>query len=190
MICSPPKLLWHIPDFPDDQPAHRGSPCILKHGSIQLVQLLASKLCRYSIQLNSFLSQLLVNCTLNFATHSDCLHAYFTTRSSKCTLVNYQLATTDANLGVPIYWTGPLHWTNGLIFELILGVLRNLLMIHIVELSVFLVSAASMTAANYHNAYMELCNCASFKVAGLRKAFIRQMWCICSLIIHEHTTFT
>ena len=34
----------------------------------------------------------------------------------------------------------------------------------------FLVSAASTTATNYSNAYMEHCNCANFKVAGLRKA--------------------
>ena len=29
MTCSPQTLLWHIPDFPDDQPAHSESP--LRH---------------------------------------------------------------------------------------------------------------------------------------------------------------
>ena len=66
--------------------------------------------------------------------------------------------------------TGLVDWTTGLIFELILGILRNSLMIHIVELSVFLVSAASTTATNYNNAYMELCNC-KFQGGWLEKSF-------------------
>ena len=44
------------------------------------------------------------------------------------------------------WWTGPVDWNGGLTFELILGVLRNLLIIHIMELSIFLVSAASTAA--------------------------------------------
>ena len=39
------------------------------------------------------------------------------------------------------------------------------------ELSIFLVSAASATATNYNNAYMEHCNRANFKVAGSKKHF-------------------
>ena len=56
-------------------------------------------------------------------------------------------------------WTTGLYWT-------------DLLMIRIIVLSVFLVSASSTTATNYNNAYMEHWNCANFKVAaaGLRKA--------------------
>ena len=28
VICLPRTLLWHVPDFPDDQSARSGSPCI------------------------------------------------------------------------------------------------------------------------------------------------------------------
>ena len=47
----------------------------------------------------------------------------------------------------------------------------DLIMTHIIELSVFLVSAASTMATNYNNAYMEQCNCANYKVVGLRNVF-------------------
>ena len=50
------------------------------------------------------------------------------------------------------WWTGPVDWTGGLTFEPILGVLRNSLIIHIMELHIFLVSAACTTATDYNNA--------------------------------------
>ena len=53
------------------------------------------------------------------------------------------------------------------------------LMIRIIELSVFLISAASTAATNYNNTYMEHCNCANFKVAGLRKA--KWLYIVCHL---------
>ena len=44
VICWPRTLLWHIPDFPDDQSARSGSLCILTLGSVQQLQLLTAKL--------------------------------------------------------------------------------------------------------------------------------------------------
>ena len=41
MICSPRTLLWHVPNFPDDQSARSGSPCILILESTQQIQLLS-----------------------------------------------------------------------------------------------------------------------------------------------------
>ena len=38
VICSPRTLLWHVPDFPDDQSTCSGSPCILILESIQQLQ--------------------------------------------------------------------------------------------------------------------------------------------------------
>ena len=58
------------------------------------------------------------------------------------------------------WWTGPVDWTGGLTFELILGVLRNSLIIHIMELRISLISAASTTAKDYNNALhgpLQLC---------------------------------
>ena len=37
-ICSPQTVLWQVPDFPNNQPAHSGSPSIFKHRSIQWKQ--------------------------------------------------------------------------------------------------------------------------------------------------------
>ena len=59
----------------------------------------------------------------------------------------------NLNKGVSNRWTGPLDLATGLTVELILGVLRNLLIFYIIELSVFLVSAASTTATNYNNTW-------------------------------------
>ena len=44
MICSPWTLLWHIPDFPEDQSARSGSLYILILESIQQLQLLTARL--------------------------------------------------------------------------------------------------------------------------------------------------
>ena len=44
VICSPRTLLWHVPDFPDDQSTRSGSPCIVILESIQQLQLLTVKL--------------------------------------------------------------------------------------------------------------------------------------------------
>ena len=53
VICSPQTLLWRIPDFPDNQSAWSGSPCILTLGSIQQLQLLTAKLrSKHAIQAN------------------------------------------------------------------------------------------------------------------------------------------
>ena len=49
------------------------------------------------------------------------------------------------------WWTGPVDWTGGLTFELILGVLRNSLIIHVMELLIFAASS-STTAKDYNNA--------------------------------------
>ena len=43
-------------------------------------------------------------------------------------------------------------WTTGLTFDLILGSVCNTLIIHIIELSTFLVSEASTVVTNYNNA--------------------------------------
>ena len=50
------------------------------------------------------------------------------------------------------------------------------------ELSIFLVSAASAMATNYNDAYMEHCNHANFKVAVLEQSILTAIvW----LIIHN-----
>ena len=70
------------------------------------------------------------------------------------------------------YWT--IYWTTGLT-------------IHTIELSVFLVFAASMIPIPTItiNAYMEHCNCVNFefKVAGSRKAFSRWTASVTYLLI-------
>ena len=51
-------------------------------------------------------------------------------------------------------WTGPVDWTGGLTFKLILGVLRNLLIIHvgIRAFSLIFAASSSTTAKDYNNA--------------------------------------